>query len=209
MYDPTTVSLENNHWPHHTSPNYIVFGTQPIFVLQEATMSVQHRRDISQNHSHVLELVQPHAAGWGPSEDGQPWVLRGQTPLTEHFEYYFCVNDWHYTALITQEMTELPPYIEPHSVCVVFTFCFIITAACAPSHHILLNQATPTVYAIVKPLFTYDPGQAIKVIYFNAEIYAQLGFNSTILYERGTYMRHLQNHAATATQMQRGVLKVR
>ncbi len=82
---------------------------------------------------------------------------------------------------------------------------------CTIIHHhliLLLAQATPTVYAVVKPMFMYEPEQAIKAIYFFAENYAQLGFNGTILYERGTYIRHLHKHAATAKQMHQGVLKV-
>ncbi len=117
-YDPTTISLEMGRYAHHTSPNDIIFGTKPTFMLQEAVMGVQHKRGGNHNHTHVLELVQP--LRWGMQDDhreGEPWVLRGHTPLTQHLEYCFCVNDWPYTALITEEMMELPPYIEPHSVC--------------------------------------------------------------------------------------------
>lgn len=63
-------------------------------------------------------------------------------------------------------------------------------------------------FAIVKPMYGYDPEQAVKAIFFYAENYARLGFNSTILYERGTYIRHLHKHAATARSMRRGSLKV-
>lgn len=129
VYDPGTLSLELGIVPHHASPNDVIFGTQPQFVLQKATLGIQHARDNSDS-SYKLELVSPHEAEWGGLVDGEPWVLQAQTPLSEHLEFYFCVNDWTYSALITEEVMELPPYLEPHTVC-VYLFA---AALCTVSH---------------------------------------------------------------------------
>ncbi len=110
VYDPLQFSLEYNWFPHHASPNNVVFGTQPHFTLQYAVQGAHA------DATHVFDFVQPHDTYDLRGQAGQPWVLQAQTPLSEHLEYYFSVNDWSYTAYIAQELVDLPAYVQPHLV---------------------------------------------------------------------------------------------
>lgn len=116
VYDPLQLSLEMDWFPHHASPNAIVFGTQPRFELRHAALGSMRHEDGSKS-VHTLKLVQLHDTYDMGGQVGQPWVLHGQTPLSESLEYYFCINDWPYTAFIAQDMVDLPPYVQPRTVC--------------------------------------------------------------------------------------------
>ncbi len=118
-YDPLKLTLHLGQWPHHETPHDIRAGAHPTFALQRATMGVQHARNDNANNTYMLQLVQSHKSPDAPLDAGKPWVLRGQTPWTEEHqqEFFFCVNDWAYTALISEEIMELPSYIAPHVVC--------------------------------------------------------------------------------------------
>ncbi len=71
-----------------------------------------------------------------------------------------------------------------------------------------IPQGPASVYAILTPLFRVLPHDAARQIAFFANYHAHVGFNSTILYERGSYIRHLHYHRGTVRCMHRGFLKV-
>ncbi len=76
------------------------------------------------------------------------------------------------------------------------------------SHTLPFVQEPLGMYVIVKPIYGIPVAKALQQISFFVDHYAALGFNNTILYERGTYIRHLQRDAATAKQLHHGILKV-
>lgn len=114
-YDPTRLTLHLDRFTHHENPHDIRAGAHPTFALQRASMGVQHART-GDADTYPLELVQSHMSPDAPLDAGKSWLLRGQTPLSDPLEFYFCADDWAYTALITQDVMDLPPYIEPHVV---------------------------------------------------------------------------------------------
>lgn len=81
---------------------------------------------------------------------------------------------------------------------------------CIPHNlfHPNTSQGTLNVYSILNPFFKIDPKAAVRQLSQYVQHHAQLGLNATILYERGMYLRHLQEDDDTSLFMDRGNLKV-
>ncbi len=87
-----------------------------------------------------------------------------------------------------------------------YSKCCALCCANTQGRH--TTQGLPTVHVVVKPLYGHTPHKILPRVAFFVDHYAALGFNNTILYERGTYIRHLHMHDATAKQLHQGSLKV-
>ncbi len=115
VFDPTRLTLEHGLYPHHISPNDIVFETQPrIFFRQAEHVFIKPGVE----HEHNFTLLEPiPIAEEKLIKDGQPWVLHMcMDDMPHEFELYFSVNDWQYTTLLSSSVVSLSHYIEPYSV---------------------------------------------------------------------------------------------
>ncbi len=71
VYDPSRLSLEHDVYPHHVSPNDIVFETQPRVFFRQAEHAF-----IKPGVEHNFTLLQPYPlAADTLQKEGQPWVL--------------------------------------------------------------------------------------------------------------------------------------
>ncbi len=63
-------------------------------------------------------------------------------------------------------------------------------------------------YAALTPLYQSSWSDAARHVVLYTKYHAELGFNATILYERGPYLRHLFKDAAVDRLLHAGDLKV-
>ena len=112
MYDPTRLTLEGGEYPHHVSPNEIMFHTSPNFHLRGSDNGV-----INDVYYNFTIMPQYDVYDW-PMHKNQPWALqlRIDNPPADK-EFFFCVDDWHYSALLSDELVPTHRYVEPGKVC--------------------------------------------------------------------------------------------
>lgn len=63
-------------------------------------------------------------------------------------------------------------------------------------------------YSILNPLYNSDPGITVKHVAQFVQHNVKLGFNATILYERGRYIHELQAYHVTNTLIRKHHLMV-
>ncbi len=145
---------------------------------------------------------------WGETQqNGQPWVMHLQMDNPpKNKEFYFCINDWHYTSLLTEDLMELPLYMEPGTVCcVVWDISKSFFSATQKCHHI---QGPLNVFSIVTPSFVATQERAAQQLGVFAQYNALIGVNATIAYERGTYLKTYLKSRYTSRLVHKGQLKV-
>lgn len=120
VYDPARITLEQDLYPHHVSPNDIVFATHPRIFLREAEHAF-----IQNGLEHNFTLLHPYPlAADTLIKEGQPWVLQMcMDDAPRDFEFYFSINNWQYTSLLTSSVINIPRYMEPYSVCWMSCAC--------------------------------------------------------------------------------------
>ena len=113
MYDPTRLTLEGGEYPHHVSPNDIMFHTSPNFHLRGSDNGV-----INDVYYNFTIMPQYDVYEWGTMHKNQPWALqlRIDNPPADK-EFFFCVDDWHYSVLLSDELVPTHRYVEPGKVC--------------------------------------------------------------------------------------------
>ncbi len=115
VYDPLQISVNYPGWMFHVSPPNIIFGTQPQFFLRTSKYSLSRDDDHTiYNFSlpHLYKLDTGHEAM------APPWLLQmTMDNPPEPLDFYFGINDWNYTAYMSQSFMALPEYILPSEVC--------------------------------------------------------------------------------------------
>lgn len=204
VYDPTQLSVDAPGWLHHVSPSNVHYKSNPRFYLKSSTLAFS---DDDTHQEYDLKIQQAYLSNSLPHEDsGHPWLLH---LVMDHppnpIEFYFCINDWEYTAYFAEPLMGLPEYIEPGTVCMG---CCTRSTITLDNLCLTTQQAPLSFYTILTPLFVLDPSIAMAQIAQYAQHNAQLGFNATIMYERGPYLNHIQGDASLRKLLHSGNLQV-
>lgn len=116
VYDPTQLSVDSEGWIVHVSPGNIVYHTKPRFYLRSSTNTFS---DDDQHVEYDFQLPKMYKSNTHIHElSGQPWLLHMvMDDPAEHWEFYFGINEWNYTAYMTNSFMQTPAYVAPGSVC--------------------------------------------------------------------------------------------
>lgn len=120
VFDPLRLSWQGDKYPHHVSPNDIVFHTKPRFFLRRASNA------FITNEEHDFGIQTPYPLARDELlQDGQPWLLHMcMDNPPKDIDFYFFINDWNYTVLFSGGIMDLPRYSEPYTVrCSKYQHC--------------------------------------------------------------------------------------